>query len=296
MPELPEVETVRRGLAPLAVNRIILDADARRRDLRWPLPEDFAWRLRGQRINSLERRAKFLLWKLDGGETLISHLGMSGRFLAITRSNVQQPGVFALGEREPTDVDGPHDHVILHLADVSGELETRIVFRDPRRFGAMDLAATQDLEAHPWLAGLGLEPLGDAFTTEWLSMRLRGRRAPVKSLILDQRIIAGIGNIYASEALHRAGIAPRRPAGRISAVRLARLHAAIREVLRDAIEAGGSSLRDFQHADGDLGYFQHSFAVYGRDGQACPRPGCAGVIKIARQSGRSSFWCPKCQR
>ena len=296
MPELPEVETVRRGLMPLVVGRVILDADARRRDLRWPLPEGFARRLRGQRINSLGRRAKFLLWNLDGGETLISHLGMSGRFLAMSGGSFRQPGQFVLGERMPAAAGGPHDHVILDLSGASGEPETHIVFRDPRRFGAMDLRATQELSSHPWLARLGPEPLDVDFTTDWLCERLKRRRAPVKSLLLDQRIIAGIGNIYASEALHRAGIAPRRPAGRISAVRLGRLRAAIREVLRDAIEAGGSSLRDFQHADGDLGYFQHNFAVYGREGEPCPRPGCDGIIRTALQSGRSSYWCPKCQR
>ncbi len=296
MPELPEVETVRRGLMPHVADRRILRAETRRSDLRWPLPPDLAGRLEDRRIHTIDRRGKFLLWRLDGGETLISHLGMSGRFLALTGDSVQLSGRFVRGDPSPAAGSSPHDHVILDLAGRSGALETRIVFRDPRRFGAMDLAATRELDSHPWLAALGPEPFGDAFTPEWFTERLRGRRAPVKSLLLDQRIIAGIGNIYASEALHRAGIAPRRAAGRISAVRLHRLHAVIREVLRDAIQAGGSSLRDFQHADGELGYFQHRFAVYDRSGEACPRPGCDGVIRSAQQSGRSSFWCPKCQR
>ena len=296
MPELPEVETVRRGLAPCVEDRRILRAEARRADLRWPLPQDFAHRLAGRRIEAIGRRAKYLLWRLEGGETLIAHLGMSGRFLTITGECVQQPGRFAYGERAPRAGDGPHDHVILDLADETGAFETRIVFRDPRRFGAMDLSATRDLDSHPWLAGLGPEPFSDEFATDWLQARFRGRRAPVKSLLLDQRIIAGLGNIYVSEALHRAGIAPRRAAGRIGAGRVHLLHAAILEVLREAIQAGGSSLRDFQHTDGDLGYFQHHFAVYDRTGESCLRPGCGGVVRSAQLSGRSSFWCPKCQR
>ena len=296
MPELPEVETVRRGLMPYVADRRILRAETRRNDLRWPLPPDFAERLTDRCICTIDRRAKFLLWRLDGGETLISHLGMSGRFLATTGGSVQQPGRFAHGDPSPAAGSDPHDHVVLDLAGGSGVFETRIVFRDPRRFGAMDLAATGELDSHPWLAALGPEPLGDTFTPDWLTERLRGRRAPVKSLLLDQRIIAGIGNIYASEALHRAGIAPRRAAGRISAKRFHHLHAAIRDVLRDAIRAGGSSLRDFQHTNGELGYFQHRFAVYDRTGEPCPRQGCGGVIRSAQQSGRSSFWCPKCQR
>ena len=296
MPELPEVETVRRGLAPCVVNRRILRAEARRRDLRWRLPADFTGRLEGKTITALERRAKYLLWKLSGRETLLSHLGMSGRFLTATDGTLRQSGRFVHGERSPAVGDGPHDHVVLLLDGGADGVETRIVFRDPRRFGAMDIASTRDLGAHPWLSVLGPEPLGDDFTADWLVHRFRGRRAPVKNLILDQGIIAGIGNIYASEALHRAGIAPRRAAGRISARRLLNLCSAIREVLHEAIEAGGSSLRDFQHADGDLGYFQHSFAVYGRMGEACPRPGCVGVIKVAQLSGRSTFWCPNCQR
>ncbi len=296
MPELPEVETVRRGLEPLAADRRVHCAEIRRPDLRWPLPKDLAARLEGKRILSLGRRAKFLLWRLDSGDTLISHLGMSGRFLALAGDRVRQPGRCALGARAPDPSAGPHDHVILDLAGDSGELETRIVYRDPRRFGAMDLARTERLDAHPWLVGLGPEPLGNAFSADWLAERFRGRRAPVKNLLLDQRTVAGIGNIYASEALHRAGIAPRRAAGRIGAERVVRLCAAVREVLREAIEAGGSSLRDFRHADGDLGYFQHRFAVYGRDGEACPTVGCEGRIRTVRQSGRSSFWCPRCQR
>ena len=225
-------------------------------------------------------------FRREGGETLIAHLGMSGRFLAITGECVRQPGRFVHGERAPRAGDGPHDHVILALADDSGAFETRIVFRDPRRFGAMDLSATRDLDSHPWLASLGPEPFSDEFTADWLQARFRGRRAPVKSLLLDQRIIAGLGNIYVSEALHRAGIAPRRAAGRISARRVRLLHAAILEVMLDAIQAGGSSLRDFQHR----------FAVYDRTGESCLRPDCGGVVRSAQLSGRSSFWCPKCQR
>ena len=297
MPELPEVETVRRGLAPHVEKHRIFRAEARRRDLRWPLPSDFAQRLEARRITSLARRGKFLLWHLDGGETLISHLGMSGRFLILAGgTEARLPGRFAHDPAGAQEFPTRHDHVVLVLAGTTTEPLRRIVFRDPRRFGAMDFANTKHLDTHPWLKGLGPEPLGESFTPEWLAERFRSRRAPVKNLLLDQRILAGLGNIYVSEALHRARIAPRRAGGRIGAVRIGNLVQAIRAVLLEAIEAGGSSLRDFRHADGELGYFQHQFAVYGREAEACPKPGCNGVIRRTLQSGRSSFWCPQCQR
>ena len=281
MPELPEVETVRRSLLPHVTDREIRRAEARRPDLRWPLPAGFGRRLGGRRILTLDRRGKYLLWRLAGGMTMISHLGMSGRFL--------------VAGAEPGAEPGPHDHVVLHLAPDPGRPAGRILYQDPRRFGAMDFCPPA-ADSHPWLARLGPEPLGPEFTAGWLADRLRGRRAPVKPLLLDQSLVAGFGNIYASEALHRAGIAPARAGGRIGPARIRRLHAAMRQVLGEAIEAGGSSLRDFRQAEGDPGRFQHAFAVYGRSGEGCRKPGCGGVLRTARQSGRSTFWCPACQR
>jgi formamidopyrimidine-DNA glycosylase len=288
MPELPEVETVRLGLLPVMQGRVILRAEARRPDLRWPLPARFAERLTGARVAALVRRSKYLLADLSTGETLIMHLGMSGRLLVSRGGEVRdQPGGFA----HPQGNDARHDHVILDMAEGA-----RITFNDARRFGMMDLAPTADVGAHRLLAGLGPEPLGNAFSAAHLAEAFRDRRAPVKALLLDQRIVAGLGNIYVCEALHRAGIAPERPAGALSPARIARLVAAIREVLTEALAAGGSSLRDYRRVDGELGYFQHSFAVYGREGEPCLRPRCTGTIARIVQSGRSSFHCPACQR
>ena len=295
MPELPEVETVRRGLAPALVGRRIRRAEARRGDLRWPLPPDFARRLEGRSVTALERRGKYLLASLSGDLTLLSHLGMSGRFLVFDGDGSTVPGRFARAVGGD-GVDGPHDHVVLETCDEGGGRAARIVFRDPRRFGVMDLVATSRRGEHRLLRDLGPEPLGESFSVEWLVARARGRRAPVKNLLLDQRTVAGVGNIYASEALHRAGISPRRAAGRIASKRLSGLVAAVREVLAEAIEAGGSSLRDFRGATGDLGYFQHGFAVYDREGEPCPRADCAGVVRRRVMAGRSTFWCPACQR
>jgi len=286
MPELPEVETVRRGLLPVAEGRTVLRAEARRPDLRWPLPKDFRSMLEGRQVRTLDRRGKYLLWRLSDGMTLISHLGMSGQFLTDPAPTDAAAGEAALDR---------HDHVILLLGR-GEQAEVRVRFRDPRRFGAMDPAADRTLESHPWLCRLGPEPFGENFTVDWLARQFHGRRSPVKSLLLDQRIVAGIGNIYASEAAHQAGIAPMRPGGRIGAERLRRLHGSVRAVLADAIAAGGSSLRDFRHADGRLGYFQHRFAVYGREGQPCQKIGCAGVIRRRFLAGRSTFDCPRCQR
>ncbi|QDL93510.1 bifunctional DNA-formamidopyrimidine glycosylase/DNA-(apurinic or apyrimidinic site) lyase [Paroceanicella profunda] len=284
MPELPEVETVRRGLAPVMEGRRILAAEARRPDLRWPLPERMAERLTGQVVTALRRRSKYILADLSGGETLIIHLGMSGRMLISTER--MAPGGFHHVHPAPEK----HDHVVLEM-----EGGARITFNDARRFGAMDLAPTAAVEAHKLLAGLGPEPLGNAFDAPWLAARLAGRRMPMKAALLDQRLIAGLGNIYVCESLWRAGVAPERPAGSVAPDRLERLVAAIRTVLEEAIAAGGSSLRDYRQADGDLGYFQHSFAVYGREGQPCRTPGCIGTVSRIVQSGRSSFFCPTCQ-
>lgn len=283
MPELPEVETVRRGLAPVLEGRAIAAAELRRPDLRWPFPERMAERLAGKRVLALRRRSKYLLADLSSGESLLVHLGMSGRML------VSGDPLGAFHHTRPTP--GKHDHVIL---DIEGG--ARVTFNDARRFGAMDLVATAEAEAHWLLAGLGPEPLGNAFHEDYLVARLRGRAVPIKAALLDQRVVAGLGNIYASEVLHRAGIAPARKAGRISAARLAALVPVIRAVLAEAIEAGGSSLRDYRQADGELGYFQHSFRVYDRAGAPCPAPGCGGTIARIVQSGRASFYCPNCQR
>jgi len=291
LPELPEVETVRRGLAPVLEGRRIVAAEVRRPDLRWPLPDRMAERLQGRRILGLRRRSKYLLADLDGDETWLVHLGMSGRMLisAPTQGATERhgPGAFHFAHPAPER----HDHVIIDT-----EEGVRVTFNDARRFGAMDLLATPAQDAHPLLRHLGPEPLGNAFSEAVLRAAFAGRRVPVKVALLDQRIVAGLGNIYVAEALHRAGIAPARPAGRIGADRIGRLVAAIRAVLEEAIAAGGSSLRDYRQAGGDLGYFQHSFRVYGREGEACPTPGCTGLVRRTVQSGRSSFHCPRCQR
>ncbi|MFN3615109.1 MAG: bifunctional DNA-formamidopyrimidine glycosylase/DNA-(apurinic or apyrimidinic site) lyase [Rubrimonas sp.] len=282
MPELPEVETVRLGLAPVMEGRRLARVDQNRPDLRWPLPQRFAERLTGRTVLRLRRRSKYLLIDMDGAETLIAHLGMSGRMLV--EDGVVGDFVHAAG-RLPQ-----HDHVVFHVED-----GPRIAFNDARRFGALDLWPTDALDEHRLLAGLGPEPLGNGFGAAWLAERFAGRRAPVKAMLLDQRIVAGLGNIYVCEALHAAGIAPARAAGSLSAQRIADLAQAVRDTLTAAIAAGGSSLKDFRHADGALGYFQHGFQTYGRAGQPCLKPGCGGAVARLTQSGRTSFWCPGCQ-
>ncbi len=283
MPELPEVETVRRGLAPVMEGHVIARAEVNRPDLRWPFPERMAERLTGRRVLRLRRRSKYILADLDRGETLLIHLGMSGRMTVsgdpLGRFVHDHPG------------HQKHDHVVLHM-----DSGARITFNDPRRFGAMDMLATDAAERHRLLAGLGPEPLGNDFHEDHLIGAFRGRNMPVKSALLDQKIVAGLGNIYVCEALFRAGISPRRKAGKIAAPRVAVLVPVIRAVLDEAIAAGGSSLRDFRRADGGLGYFQHRFDVYGREGQACRTPDCTGTITRITQSGRSSFYCAQCQR
>lgn len=283
MPELPEVETVRRGLIPAMAGRLILAAEVRRADLRFAFPPRMAERLTGARVTALRRRSKYILADLATGETLLIHLGMSGRMLV----SGQVPGVFHHDHPAPAK----HDHVILDM-----EGGARITFNDARRFGAMDLMATATAEDHRLLRDLGPEPLGNGFDEDYLTGRLKGRMMPVKAALLDQRIVAGLGNIYVSEALHRAQIDPRHKAGQIAAGRVAALVPVIRAVLAEAIEAGGSSLRDYRRTDGELGYFQHSFRVYDRAGQPCPTPGCTGTIARIVQSGRASFFCPLCQR
>lgn len=283
MPELPEVETVRRGLLPAMEGAVIAQAEVRRDGLRWPFPPDMAERLTGQVVTALRRRSKYILADLGSGETLIVHLGMSGR---MTVSGAA-PGVFHR-DHPPT---AKHDHVVLHMDNGA-----RITFNDARRFGAMDLAPTATVDLHRLLATLGPEPLGNAFHEDYLIDRLKARNMPIKSALLDQKIVAGLGNIYVCEALHLGGISPKRRAARISPARIAALVPVIRQVLERAIDAGGSSLRDHRQADGELGYFQHSFRVYDRENAPCPTPGCTGRIARIVQSGRSSFYCPQCQR
>ena len=283
MPELPEVETVRRGLTPAMEGVMITQADINRPDLRWPFPPDMAARLTGKRVERLRRRSKYILADLDSGETLLIHLGMSGRMLV----SGDPLGQFVHDHPAPEK----HDHVVLHM-----ENGARITFNDPRRFGAMDLMATATAEAHKLLRVLGPEPLGNAFNDSYLIHAFKNKNAPVKSVLLDQRIVSGLGNIYVCEALFRAKIHPKRKAGKIGKERVASLVPIIRDVLGDAIEAGGSSLRDFRQADGELGYFQHSFDVYGREGEPCSSEGCPDVIRRIVQSGRSSFYCAQCQR
>ncbi|WP_298859047.1 bifunctional DNA-formamidopyrimidine glycosylase/DNA-(apurinic or apyrimidinic site) lyase [uncultured Sulfitobacter sp.] len=283
MPELPEVETVRRGLAPVIEGVVIAHADVNRPDLRWPFPERMAERITGQRVERLRRRSKYVLADLSSGETLLIHLGMSGRMLISGDPLGQFVHKHPAAEK--------HDHVVFHM-----ENGARITFNDPRRFGAMDLMETAREAEHKLLALLGPEPLSNDFHEAILVAAFKGRNTPVKSALLDQRIVAGLGNIYVCETLFRAGINPARKAGRIAAVRVAALVPIIREVLGEAIEAGGSSLRDFRQADGELGYFQHSFDVYGREGAPCKAQGCDATIARIVQSGRSSFYCPQCQR
>ncbi len=263
--------------------QIIARADVRRAGLRWPFPDAFAERLTGAEVLRLRRRSKYILADLGSGETLLIHLGMSGRML-ISGSPL---GKFHHEHPAPEK----HDHVVLDM-----ENGARITFNDARRFGAMDLFPTGADETQKLLASLGPEPLGNSFNEAHLIAALAGRAMPIKSALLDQKIVAGLGNIYVCEVLHRAGISPQRKAGQIARARVEALVPLIREVLNEAIASGGSSLKDYRQADGELGYFQHNFRVYGREAAPCPTPGCAGTIRRIVQSGRSSFYCPQCQR
>ncbi|NOD84847.1 bifunctional DNA-formamidopyrimidine glycosylase/DNA-(apurinic or apyrimidinic site) lyase [Ruegeria sp. HKCCD6119] len=283
MPELPEVETVRRGLSPAMEGVVIERADVNRPDLRWPFPDRMVERLTGQRVERLRRRSKYILADLSSGETLLIHLGMSGRMTV----SGDPLGQFV----HDHPAAQKHDHVVFHMANGA-----RVTFNDPRRFGAMDLLPTATAEAHKLLAVLGPEPLGNDFHEQHLIDAFRGKNTPVKSALLDQGIVAGLGNIYVCEALYRGKVSPRRKAGQISSARVSGLVPIIRQVLQDAIDAGGSSLRDFRQADGELGYFQHSFDVYGREGEPCRTEGCSARIKRITQSGRSTFYCAQCQR
>lgn len=283
MPELPEVETVRRGMEAKIVGARLERLELRRPDLRWPFPEGLSARVEGGRVTLLRRRSKYILIDLDRGETLILHLGMSGRILI--------DGADGAPLYHEGGGDTRHDHVVFGF---EGGVEVR--FNDARRFGVLDISRSVEVENHPLLAHLGPEPLGNGFDAAYLAHRLQKSRTPIKAALLDQRVVAGLGNIYVSEALHRSGISPRRRAGRISAARLDLLIRHIRDVLSEAIEAGGSSLRDYRQSNGELGYFQHRFRVYDREGHPCPNDGCAGSIRRIVQSGRSTFYCPACQR
>jgi formamidopyrimidine-DNA glycosylase len=292
MPELPEVETVRRGLMPSMVGAVIDKVELRRADIRFPFPASFEKRLSGRRIVDVSRRAKYLLFSLDSGETLIAHLGMSGSF-RIEKPDASTPGEF-LYERSK---DPKHDHVVLTLDNGYA-----VIYNDPRRFGFMDLAASGALADHPRLSGLGAEPLGSDFNAHFLARLFAGARTSLKAGLLDQKRIAGLGNIYVCEALFRARLAPSRQAGILADPRGAPTRAAaavaeaIRNVLEEAIEAGGSTLRDHRQTNGELGYFQHVFKVYDREGLRCVRERCRGIIARVVHSGRSTFYCPVCQR
>lgn len=300
MPELPEVETVRRGLEPVLSGAVIARVEQRRPDLRFPFPERFAERLTGRRILHLGRRAKYLQARLDSGEVLVMHLGMSGRFtIAPAPLPVPKPeGPKVVGAfTYETGAALKHDHVVFHTA--AGACVT---YNDPRRFGFMLLVPKAEIEAHPLFAGLGPEPLSNHLSAAYLSGMAQARKTDLKAFLLDQRVVAGLGNIYVCEALHRVGLSPHRAAAclALKSGRPSRyaepLVAAIREVLLAAIAAGGSTLKDYRATDGALGYFQHQFLVYGREGEPCATPGCRGTVRRSIQAGRSTFHCPACQR
>lgn len=296
MPELPEVETVRRGLAPYMeggwIKRLVLN----RADLRFPFPERFAESVAGRQVLALGRRAKYLLVNLEGDLTIIAHLGMSGSFRIEEPAKVGMPGEF----HHPRSKDETHDHAVFEIERNAGPV--RIIYNDPRRFGFMHLTPTSALDTYPAFLGLGPEPTGNFLSADYLAARFEGRRQPIKSALLDQKVVAGLGNIYVCEALHRAHLLPTRAASSIvrangtPAKGLERLAHDIREVIAEAIEAGGSSLRDHIQTDGSLGYFQHRFQVYDREGQPCRTPGCRGTIERISQAGRSTFFCPGCQK
>ncbi|MBA2126437.1 DNA-formamidopyrimidine glycosylase [Hyphomicrobium methylovorum] len=293
MPELPEVETVRRGLAPVLVGNRIKKVETRRADLRFPFPDHFADRLRGQEITALERRAKYLIAQLASGEDLVMHLGMTGRFTVAQDGLRTTPGEYA----HPAGADGTHDHVVFHLSDGS-----RVIYNDARRFGFMVMVAHDERDMHPFLRGLGVEPLSVALSPDYLAARARTKKVNLKSFLMDQRVVAGLGNIYVAEALYQAHLAPDR-AARTLADRSGkandkadRLTVAIKDVLGRAIEARGSTLRDYRDPSGGSGGFQAAFRVYNREGEACRTPGCSGTIRRTVSGGRANFHCPRCQR
>ncbi len=286
MPELPEVETVRRGLEPVLIGARLTRVRQNRPDLRFPFPDRFPERLEGATVERIDRRAKYLLMPLSTGDSWVSHLGMTGRFTL----DGEQLGEF----EEKAPIAGKHEH--LSLCAVKSGTTTRVGFADARRFGFMGLIPTADVETHPWFAALGPEPLGNGFSGAWLAAAFAGKKQNIKLSLLDQRTVAGLGNIYVCEALYRARLSPLVAAGKVARPRLETLAAVIRDVLNEAILAGGSTLKDFANADGGQGFFQHRFDVYGREGKPCLGEGCAGVVKRTVQAGRSTFWCPICQK
>ena len=301
MPELPEVETVRRGLQPVMEGSKILKVEARRKDLRFPFQKDFAARLTGQTVTGLGRRAKYLMADLASGNVLLMHLGMSGSFRVLKDEEQEAPGKFY----HPRAEGRAHDHVVFHMS--SG---ATVVFNDPRRFGYMKIIARGAIEDEPLLMGLGPEPLGNEFDAKMLARACVNKKTSLKAALLDQRVVAGLGNIYVCEALYRSHLSPRRLAATLATKagsrkgvaggeptdHARRLVAAIHAVLNQAIKAGGSSLRDHRQTSGELGYFQHSFQVYDREGEKCQTAGCGGIVRRFTQNGRSTFWCPKCQK
>jgi len=293
MPELPEVETVRRGLQPVMEGAKILKAEARRKDLRFPFQKDFAARLQGQTVTGLGRRAKYLMADLISGDVLLMHLGMSGSFRVLKGEASATPGEF----HYPRSEDRAHDHVVFHMSSGAS-----VVFNDPRRFGYMKIIARNALDEEPLLQGLGPEPLGNEFDADMLATACHDKKTSLKAALLDQRVVAGLGNIYVCEALYRAHLSPRRLAATLSTKKgettdhARRLVEEIHTVLNQAIKAGGSSLRDHRQTSGELGYFQHSFQVYDREGEKCQTPRCGGTVRRFNQNGRSTFWCPKCQK
>jgi len=293
MPELPEVETVRRGLAPVMEGARFVEVVAHRGDLRWPLPKDFVLRLKGRTVSGLGRRAKYLLADLDSGEVLVMHLGMSGSF----RVALDYGETVAGNYYHDRSKDTAHDHVVFRMS--SG---ATIRFNDPRRFGSMKLVPRASLDQEPLLRALGPEPLGNAFDAAMLAQACQDKNTSLKAALLDQKVVAGLGNIYVCETLFRAHLSPKRKASTIADRhgapndRAQRLADAIKAVLKDAIDAGGSSLRDHRRPDGSLGDFQHNFQVYDREGEPCPTRGCKGAIKRIVQNGRSTFFCPTCQK
>jgi formamidopyrimidine-DNA glycosylase len=295
MPELPEVETVRRGLAPFMEGGTIRELTLRRRDLRFPFPERLVEQVVGHKVLALSRRAKYLLVHLDNDLTIIAHLGMSGSF-RIEAECMETPGTF----HHPRSKDAAHDHVIFDLDRRDGP--ARVVYNDPRRFGFMHLMATSELDRYPAFVGLGPEPTGNFLSADYLARRFKSKKQPLKSALLDQKVVAGLGNIYVCEALYRAHLLPTRSSTSIVKANgkpsrsLERLTDNIRIVIAEAIEAGGSSLRDHIQADGSLGYFQHRFRVYDREGEPCLTPDCKGTISRITQAGRSTFFCPICQK
>jgi formamidopyrimidine-DNA glycosylase len=301
MPELPEVETVRRGLQPVMEGAKIVKAEARRKDLRFPFQKDFVARLTGQTVTGLGRRAKYLLADLGSGDVLLMHLGMSGSFRVVASDEPSAPGKF----HHPRHDDRAHDHVVFQMSSGAS-----VVFNDPRRFGYMKIIARKVLADEPLLKGLGPEPLGNEFDAKMLAQSCANKKTSLKAALLDQRVVAGLGNIYVCEALYRSQLSPRRLAATLATKagqrkgvaggeptdHAKRLVNAIHAVLNQAIKAGGSSLRDHRQTSGELGYFQHSFQVYDREGEKCQTTGCSGIVRRFTQNGRSTFWCPKCQK